>query len=47
MMTYSLQDYYSQDDEKDFDDYYSADDYERREYNRNGWNEEHHTRQRY
>jgi hypothetical protein len=47
MMTYSLQDYYSQDDEKDFDDYYSADDYERREYDRNGWNEEHHTRQRY
>jgi hypothetical protein len=36
-------------DERDYehDDLMTADDYERREYYRNGWNEEQHDRQRY
>ena len=39
--------YYTQEDDCDFDDYLNADDYERREYYRNGWNEEQYERQRF
>jgi hypothetical protein len=34
-------------DDCEHDDYMTADDYERREYDRNGWNESRYDRQRY
>lgn len=37
--------YYHEDG--DFDDHYTAEDYERREYERNGWNEAQYDRQRW
>ena len=34
-------------EEGDFDDYYTAEDYDRREYERNGWNQSKYDRQRF
>lgn len=34
-------------EEGDFDDYYTAEDYELREYERNGWNQSKYDRQRF
>ena len=43
---YQHQDYHQEYD-RDFDDDYTAEDYERREYYRNGWNESSYERQRF
>lgn len=45
--TYYSQERYYQEQEYEHDDVMDADDYERREYYRNGWNEEQYERQRF
>jgi hypothetical protein len=47
MTIMNKQDYYYQEREYEHDDVMSAEDYERKEYYRNGWNEEQYERQRF